>query len=279
MTELTHKEDRLRYLIGELASVAVAFSGGGDSTCLLAVCCEVLGAGRVLALTACSPSLPPEELASARSLAAYLGVSLDVIPTGELNHPAYVRNDEQRCFYCQHERIAAMWEVVQHRGLATLAFGFTADDDSRERPGIQAALERGVRMPLREAMLRKDEVRALALRLGLPTHDKPSLACLASRIPFGEPITAEALTQVAQAEAWLRQEVGLPQVRVRSYHRGTMARLEVETDAIVQVAQQEVRERIVARLRALGFVYVTLDLAGFRSGSMHEGRAAVGGNR
>jgi len=271
---LTNKEDRLRHLVGEMASVAVAFSGGGDSTYLLAVCSEVLGPGRVLALTATSPSLPPEELESARSLAGHLGVPIETIPTEELNNPDYVRNDVRRCFYCQHERVAAMWGVARRRGLAALAFGFTADDNSDERPGIQAALQQGVRMPLREAMLGKDDIRALAKQRDLPTHDKPSLACLASRIPFGEPVTAEALAQVGRAEAWLRQDLGLHQVRVRSHQRGTIARLEVEADALARLAQEGVRERIVACLRSLGFVYVTLDLAGFRSGSMHEGREA-----
>lgn len=268
MGELEQKEQRLLAILSELRSVAVAFSGGVDSTYLLAMCREAPGLEEVVAIVARSATLPERELQEAHSLAARLGVHLEVVETGECEDSSFVQNPINRCFYCQEIRIDAMMQVARGRGLAALLYGVTVDDMSDERPGIQAILRYGARMPLLDAELRKAEVRALSQRRGLPTHNKPSMACLASRIPYGTPITAQRLRQVEQAEAFLRQEIGLQQVRVR--HHESVARLEIEADDMPRIVQPETRRLIVARLCSLGFTYVALDLAGFRSGSMNE---------
>ncbi len=265
---LEDKEARLRTIIGDLDSVVVAFSAGVDSTLLLAVCHEVLGPARVLAATAHSASLPDAELAEAQTLAAQIGARLELITTHELANPAYVRNDANRCFYCKEELFTQLWPLAHRHGLRHIVYGATADDIGDHRPGMRAAQEQGIRAPLLEAGLGKAEIRELSRQRGLPTHDKPAMACLASRIPYGSPVTVEALGQIAQAEAFLKREIGLRQVRVR--HHGPLARLEVEGDALLRLVQPELRERIVTQLRAIGFTYVTLDLAGFRSGSMND---------
>lgn len=268
-TSIEEKEARLRAAIADKGSVAVAFSAGVDSTFLLWTCCEVLGPERVLAITANSATFPPEELDEACKLTAMFGVELAVVETNELDNPDFVCNDTNRCFYCQDNRFRVMWDMVLAREIATLASGVNADDLNEHRPGLQAVQEHRVEMPLVEANLGKADIRALSLRAGLPTHDKPSMACLASRIPYGRQILVENLDQVAQAEDFLKREIGLRQVRVRHYDH--VARLEVEAKDILHVVQPGVRERITAELCRLGFVHVTLDLEAFRSGSMNEG--------
>lgn len=266
---IEHKEAQLLAIIRELESVVVAFSAGVDSTYLLAACRDALGPQRVLAVTAHSASLPEQELDEARTLANQIGVPLEVVTTREMDNPDYVRNDANRCFHCKDELFINLWPLARRRGLAQVVYGATADDVGDHRPGMQAAKQHGIRAPLLEVGLGKADIRELSRRRGLPTHDKPAMACLASRIPYGSAVTVEALGQVAQAEAFLKREIGLRQVRVR--HHGQVARLEVEPDDIPRVVQPEVRERIFAKLRGIGFTYVTLDLAGFRSGSMNEG--------
>ncbi len=264
---LEQKQALLATILGRLGSVAVAFSAGIDSTYLLAACCDRLGAGRVLAVTARSPSLPEQELSEARSLAALLGVRWEVVITSELDNPAYVRNDGQRCFHCKDTLFTAMAPLVQAHGLDCMAYGANADDVGDFRPGMRAAQQHGVYAPLLEAGLTKADIRLLAQQRGLPNAAKPAMACLASRVAYGRPVTIEVLRQVEQAEAFLKQEFGLQQVRVR--HHGKVARLEVESADLPALVAPDARERIVARLQALGFTYVTLDLAGFRSGSMN----------
>jgi uncharacterized protein len=266
---IEYKVARLQAIIRELGSVAVAFSAGTDSTYLLAACHDVLGREQVLAITARSATLPDEEVYEAERLADALGVRLEIITTNELDNPDYISNDKNRCYHCQHERFQLFWQVAKAHGLATVVYGITADDVTSHRYGMEAAEAQHVRMPLLEARLDKADIRRLSEQRGLPNYDKPALACLASRIPFGKPIDVEDLQQVAQAEAFLRREMGLRQVRVR--HHDMIARLEVEEQDIARLIEPGIRERVIAYLRELGFVYVTLDLAGFRSGSMHEG--------
>lgn len=269
MTDHEQKAQRLYAIIRSLDSVVVAFSAGVDSTYLLAACVDTLGAQRVLAVTAHSASLPEQELAAAHTLAAQIGVTLEIVETQELSLPAYIQNDRNRCFHCKDELFSTLWPLAHARGLAHVVYGANADDVGDHRPGMRAAQQHGIRAPLLEAGLRKADIRALSRLRGLPTYDKPALACLASRIPYGNPITVEALRQVAQAEAFLKEELELRQVRVR--HHGAVARLEVEVHDILRLAQPDIRERITSELRRIGFTYVTLDLDGFRSGSMNEG--------
>jgi len=269
MTKLEAKTTHMQRIIGALESVVVAFSAGVDSSYLLAACRDTLGPDKVLAVTACSASLPAQELDEARTLAAQIGVPLEIVTTDELANADYVRNDPNRCFHCKDELFTTLWPLARARGFAAVVYGATADDLGDHRPGMQAAQQHGIRAPLLEAGLGKADIRALSQRRGLPTHDKPAMACLASRIPYGRAVTVEALGQVAQAEAFLKREIGLRQVRVR--HHGEVARLEVEPDDILRVAQPATRRRIQHKLRDIGFTYVTLDLAGFRSGSLNEG--------
>lgn len=264
---LEAKKAHLDTIIHNLHSVAVAFSAGVDSTYLLAACVDVLGSDKVLAIMALSASLPNDERDAAHDLAAQMGARLECVTTHELDNPAYVQNDAHRCFHCKDELFRTIWPVAQAHGLATVVYGATADDVGDHRPGMRAAQQHGARAPLLEAGLGKAEIRTLSRQRGLPTHDKPAMACLASRIAYGNPVTVEVLAQVARAESFLKRELGLRQVRVR--HHGSIARLEVDAAEIVHIAQPDIRERIVARLRELGFTYITLDLAGFRSGSMN----------
>jgi uncharacterized protein len=263
----TLKQAQLANILREFNSVVVAFSAGVDSTYLLAVCVDILGTENVLAVTACSPSLPTQELTEAHKLADLLGVRLEIVPTHELDKLDYVSNDAARCYHCKDELFTVLHPIAQAYSLATVVYGATADDVGEYRPGMHAAEQHGARAPLLEADLSKADIRALSQERGLPTHDKPALACLASRIAYGLPVTESVLSQVDQAEAFLRDELMLKQVRVR--HHGDIARLEVEPGDIIRLAQPEVRARIVARLRDLGFTYITLDLVGFRSGSMN----------
>lgn len=257
------KLEHLRQILLAMGRAAVAYSGGTDSAFLLAVACDVLG-DRVLALTADSPSVPRADLAEAQALARQLGAQHVVVPTRELDDPAYRANTPDRCYFCKSHYLTMLLDQAQARGFAALVDGSNADDLGDYRPGQRAARERGVRSPLQEAGLTKAEIRALARGRGLPNWDKPAAACLASRIPYGTPVTAETLTQIERGEAFLRR-LGFRQVRVR--HHGAVARLEVEGADLARAVER--REQIVAALREAGFTYVTLDLAGFRSGSMN----------
>jgi uncharacterized protein len=268
MDELELKRERLYATLKDLGSVVVAYSGGVDSTYLLAASLDALGPERVLAVTADSPTYPSSERAEALELAGDLGARVRPIYTAELDDPRFASNPPERCYYCKTHLFQDLAEIAQAEAMDYVVYGATQDDLGDHRPGMRAAAELGARAPLLEAGLSKDEVRALSREMQLPTWDKPAMACLASRFPYRSQISADALERVERAEDFMRQEIGLRQVRVR--HHANIARLEVEPSDFSLLFHEGNRQRIAARLKELGYVYVTVDLEGFRSGSMNE---------
>jgi uncharacterized protein len=259
------KEDRLKEILLEMESVLVAYSGGVDSTYLAVVAGEALDES-ALVVTAVSPSLAPGELKEAKDLARRLGFRHRLLETREIKDARYTVNDPRRCFFCKQELYKRFQALAQKEGISWVVSGTNSDDLGDYRPGIEAAEQFGVRHPLVEANLNKAEIRELSRRRGLPTADKPAQPCLSSRIPYGMPVTIEALEQIAQAEAFLHS-IGINQLRVR--HHGQMARIEVEPDQMERVLKN--RNSIVKFLRIVGYNYVSLDLDGFRSGSLNIG--------
>jgi uncharacterized protein len=256
--------DRLLAQFDGVSGAVVAFSGGVDSSLVLAVAARALGPERVIAATATSPTYLDEELAAARKAAAELGVAHVAFATGEVADPRFVENSRERCYWCKAAMLDTLAGLAAERG-ARVVDGANADDAGDHRPGMRAAAERGVLQPLLAAGVTKAEVRRLARELGLPTWDAPQQACLASRMPYGEPITPEKLAAVAAAEKALH-ELGFRQCRVR--HHGDVARLEVEPGELERALA--LRAEVARRVHEAGFTYVALDLDGFRSGSMDE---------
>jgi uncharacterized protein len=261
--ELQEKQVNLTGILQTMRSVAVAYSGGVDSTYLLKVAYDCLGEGAI-ALTAVSSSLPAHELAEAQQITRQIGVRHVLIDSHETEDPRYLANTSARCYFCKSEVYTELVEYARRNGFAFLVDGSNLDDMDDHRPGRQAAREQGVRSPLLEAGLSKAEVRQLARQAGLSNWDKPAAACLSSRIPYGTLVTLEILSQVEQAERILRN-LGIRQARVR--HHDTIARIEVEPEDFNLVVDKH--EQIVASFRALGYIYVALDLAGFTSGSLN----------
>ena len=260
----TGKLDRTREIVRNLGSVLIAYSGGVDSTLLLKLALEELG-DQAIAVLASSPAYPESEQQEARELAATLGAHLVEVTTHEVELDAYQRNNPDRCFHCKEELFDTLEPIQREHGLAFLAYGATADDEGDHRPGHGSAVRRGVRFPLLEAGMGKSEIRAAARQLGLPNWNKPSFACLSSRIPNGTPVTVEALRQIERAESAIKA-LGFRQVRVR--HHGDVARIEVEASEIARLV--ELRERVVDALRTAGYTFVSVDLEGYATGSLNR---------
>jgi uncharacterized protein len=261
----SEKYQKLKEILTGMGSIMVAFSGGTDSSLVLKVAHDVLG-DKVVAMTAVSASLPASERLEAVQLARQIGARHILIESAETSDPAYLANTPNRCFFCKQETYGKLSAYAEQHGIQTIVDGTNADDTGDYRPGRKAASEFHVRSPLLEAGLTKAEIRSLAQELGLPNWDKPAAACLSSRIPFGTTITLETLSQVERAEALLHG-LGMRQLRVR--HHGPVARIEAEPDDFPRLLEH--RTEIVTTLKALGYTFVSLDLAGFHSGSMNAG--------
>jgi uncharacterized protein len=265
--ELAEKRDRLLAILAAMPGVAVAFSGGIDSTVVAQAAFTALG-GKAVAVTADSASVPRSELATARELAARIGIRHVVVATDEFDDPDYLKNDGTRCYHCKSELYSRIEAMLPELGVPLITSGANLDDRGDYRPGLTAAAEHSVRHPLQEAGFTKADVRALAKHWNLPTWDKPAAPCLSSRLAPGLAVTPERTKLVEDAESYLHS-LGLRECRVR-YHDGDLARIEVPADAITNLADPVTRSALAREFRRLGFKFITLDLDGFRSGSLNE---------
>ena len=264
---IDEKFARLKQRLNELPPLAIAYSGGVDSTLLLRVAVAALGPENVLGVIGDSPSLPRLELEEAKTLAAGFGAHYAVVYPQELRNPHYIANPPDRCYHCKFALFTCIRDLAASQGFSAIADGNNADDAGDWRPGRRAAAELGVHSPLLEAGLGKAEIRELSRRLGLPTAEKPAMACLASRLPYGTAITTEILQQIEMAERILRN-LGFHQIRVR--HHGDLARLELLPEELPRLVADPWRHRVNHALRELGYRHVAIDLAGYRMGSMNE---------
>ena len=264
MISLEQKQARLEALLASYDSVAVAFSGGVDSAYLAKVTYDVLG-DRAVAVTAISESYPARELEESKKLAELIGIRQEFIRTEELQITNYAANPSNRCYFCKSELFTKLKPIAEKYQMRVIVYGANADDVGDHRPGMQAAKDMGIQAPLQDAGMSKEDIRELSRRAGLPTWNKPGFACLASRFPYGTEITSEKLEMVDRAEEFLF-ELGISQFRVR--HHEEIARIEVRPEAMPTILEN--REQIVTHFKEIGYLYVTLDLQGFRSGSMNE---------
>jgi uncharacterized protein len=264
--ELAAKRDRLLELLQSYGSCAVAFSGGLDSTVLAKAAQLALG-DRAVAVTGSSASLAVGELEESEKIARQVGIRHEVLQTDELSIPQYQENKGDRCYFCKTELFVKVEQLAARLGVAVVADGSNRDDQGEHRPGLRAAKEKKVQSPLAECGLTKAELRTLAAHWGLPTWDKPATPCLSSRIAYGERVTPERLAMIDRAERFLRGH-GFQPLRVR-YHKGDVARIEVAPEALARLADPQFRREVVEELKAAGFKFVSLDLEGFRSGSLN----------
>ncbi len=264
--ELVARRDLLLETLRGYGRLAVAYSGGVDSA-VVAKAAQVALGDSAIAVTAVSESLAQGELEEATELAKKIGIAHRIIRTEEFADPNYLRNNSDRCYFCKSELYGRLEDMKDKLGVETIASGANLDDQGDHRPGMKAAAEHGVRHPLQESGLTKDHVRQLAKAWDLPTWDKPATPCLSSRIAYGEDVTPEKVRMIDAAEGWLRRQ-GLRLLRVR-YHKGDLARIEVPVEELPRLASLEVRNALIPAFRELGFKFVTLDLEGFRSGSLN----------
>jgi uncharacterized protein len=265
--ELKQKYAELKRILTDLGTVVVAYSGGVDSTLLLKVVVDTLGAKNVLACLSTGPVEPRNVIERARKTAEQIGVELQTLESDELDDPQFTTNQADRCFHCKSHLCQVLLDIAKERGFKHVVFGTNFDDLADFRPGNRAMDVFGIRSPLAEAKLTKDDIRQLSRQLGLPTADVPSSPCLASRINYGLEVTEQRLRQIDQAEDFLRS-LGFVELRVR--HHDTIARIEVGGSEVEKLSKEPMRSRIVEKFKSLGFKYVTVDLEGFRSGSLNE---------